>query len=872
MSEPTDFPRPDTSPDGRLLAARAEQTRRWRGGLPVLVEELLVDYPDLAQRPDDVLVLICGEVMLRTERGEVPSLAEYRGRFPALAESLQMSFALVGALAASQAPTTPSGAGEGEPTDDVPLEVPGYRLVRPVGRGGMGVVYEAEDLALGRPVALKFLKEPLAGLPAAEERFRREVAVTARLQHPGVVPIYAAAPVAGGRACYVMRLVEGESLAEAIGRLYSPRPPEGRPRLTLRQLLERFVAVCRTVAYAHSKGVIHRDLKPANIMLGDYGETLVLDWGLARIVGLPDVEPGTTPAPAGASETQTGEVLGTPAFASPEQAEGRREEVGPQSDVYSLGAVLYAILTGRSPYRGSGVDILAQVRAGALVPPREVNPDVPRPLDALVRQAMAPRSVDRPAGALALAAEVERWLADEALLAYRDPIPARLARWGRRHQTLVATSSALVVATLLATAIGAVLLGAERERTLMAAHEAEIRNRESETSRRNAAEVAGLLSSIFRSPDPFASQRLGFRDNPLPAAEMSARQLLDAGTREVEQKLADQPAVQAALFDSLGNSYRGLGVFDRARDLLTRGLEARRRLYGDSHAEVATSLNSLAWLDMEMGRYAEADQGYRRALEMRLQHLGPDDVAVAETRFHLATLLIYQPYAPVPTQPANLPEAEQLLRASLAVRQARLGPQHPDTLLTLFALSAVRFAQGAQDEARAMLQEGLERQQQPDGDQALARVVGRFLLAERLRLQGQHREAAQIHAEVLQTAGRFLGRDHLWYGVLLANYAGTLRQIPDMAAAERAGREALAILRRYPVRSHPFFLGGLSELADLVRNRNELGEAEKLYREVLEYGKEKAPGSEPVVKNARAKLISLLRSQNREAEAQLLEP
>jgi hypothetical protein len=254
-----------------------------------------------------------------------------------------------------------------------------------------------------------------------------------------------------------MRFIQGETFKEAIRRFHEaekagPDAVERAP--TLRQLLTRFVAVCNAVAYAHSRGILHRDLKPSNIMLGKYGETLVVDWGLAKAIGRIEVsdaqEAILQPRMAkDAAATQRGAALGTPAYMSPEQAAGRLEELGVPSDVYSLGATLYTLLTGQAPVQGrNSAEVLQKVRQGDWRPPRAVKRDVPAALDVICRKAMALSIGDRYSSALSLAADVEHWLADEPIAIWREPWTGRASRWLRRHGTLV---TGVLVAVLLAT-------------------------------------------------------------------------------------------------------------------------------------------------------------------------------------------------------------------------------------------------------------------------------------------------------------------------------------------------------------------------------------------------------------------------------------
>jgi tetratricopeptide (TPR) repeat protein/tRNA A-37 threonylcarbamoyl transferase component Bud32 len=365
---------------------------------------------------------------------------------------LEASLALLGAARPVEQATTidrrPDGPG------------PRFRILRPHAKGGLGEVFVAEDTELHRPVALKEIRPEHAHDPYRRGRFLLEAEITGGLEHPGVVPVYGLGQYADGRPFYAMRFVQGDNLKTAIDHFHQAERPgraAGQRRLELRQLLGRFVDVCQAVAYAHSRGVLHRDLKPGNIMLGKYGETLLVDWGLAKTVGRPEgtqaPDEATLRPPSGSGEAATlaGSAVGTPSYMSPEQAEGRLDELGPATDVYGLGATLYALLTGQPPFPGRDqAEVLARVRRGELVPPRRVKAEVPAPLDAICRKAMALRPRERYASALALAADVEHWLADEPVTAYREPLGARLSRWARRHPARVAAAVAALLVALLA--------------------------------------------------------------------------------------------------------------------------------------------------------------------------------------------------------------------------------------------------------------------------------------------------------------------------------------------------------------------------------------------------------------------------------------
>ena len=320
-------------------------------------------------------------------------------------------------------------AGSAEPLDAAPMTGPitggparprsgpgRFRIERPHGQGGLGRVSVATDLELDRRVALKELLDHRSDDPASRARFVLEAEVTGKLEHPGIVPVYGLGLAADGRPYYATRFIRGESLAVAVARTrrLANNDPAGAG-LRLRELLLRFAALCDAISYAHSRGVLHRDLKPANVMLGPFGETLVIDWSHARLFEVAPAADGEPPADPEANtaalddvlrlsatgsdayeRTAQGTIVGTPAYMSPEQAEGTTEGLGPATDIYGLGAILHAILTGAHPVDGrDAIDLLGKVRRGEVPPARAVDPTVPRPLEAICRKAMALRPADR---------------------------------------------------------------------------------------------------------------------------------------------------------------------------------------------------------------------------------------------------------------------------------------------------------------------------------------------------------------------------------------------------------------------------------------------------------------------------------------------
>jgi serine/threonine protein kinase/formylglycine-generating enzyme required for sulfatase activity len=367
-----------------------------------------------------------------------------------------------------------------------PAPVQRYRVLRSHARGGLGEVFVAIDQELQREVALKEIKSQHADNTGSRKRFLLEAEVTGRLEHPGIVPVYGLGVYPDGRPYYAMRFIRGESLSKAIQRFHETPPADpGEAGLELRRLLRHFLDVCNAIAFAHSRGVLHRDLKPDNVMLGEFGETLVVDWGLAKTgvpaqgsggeeeqgsrpplrEGIPSL--GPAPGPLTATQTQAGDVLGTPAFMSPEQASGRLDEMGPASDVYSLGATLFCLLTGKPPIEsGKVVEVLDRVRQGKVLAVRQLKPELPVALEASCRKALALKPQDRYPSARELAGDLEHWLADEPVSAYPEPWRVRAARWCRRHQPLVAGGVALVITTLVALVVIYFIQTHEQGRTL----------------------------------------------------------------------------------------------------------------------------------------------------------------------------------------------------------------------------------------------------------------------------------------------------------------------------------------------------------------------------------------------------------------------
>ena len=329
-----------------------------------------------------------------------------------------------------------------------------YNLKRFHAKGGMGEIWLAEDPAIGRSVALKRI---LAPRPDRQRRFLVEAQVTGQLEHPGIVPVHELGVNEKGQPFYTMKFVRGRTLQKAVAEFHAAKHPAGVREVEQFKLLEVFIALCQTVAYAHSRGVLHRDLKTENVILGPFGETLLLDWGMAKVLGQAEEPAGVDPLTsvelrdgASQSETQAGSIMGTPGYMAPETAMGLNEQVDQRSDVYLLGGTLFEMLTGRSPRQGRTLqELILKAQTEPATSARKINPHVAKALDAICLKAMAFRKDDRYQSASELADDVQRYVAREPVSAYPESFLQRAERWVRRHRkALVRTAGAMVLLTL----------------------------------------------------------------------------------------------------------------------------------------------------------------------------------------------------------------------------------------------------------------------------------------------------------------------------------------------------------------------------------------------------------------------------------------
>ncbi len=562
-----------------------------------------------------------------------------------------------------------------------------FHLLRLHAKGGLGEVHLARDEGLQREVALKRLQPVHAQQPESRRRFLREAEITSHLEHPSIVPVYAVGEDAQGQPFYAMRFVQGQTLLEALEAFHAAAPrgreTQGR-RLALRQLLSRFVAVCNTVAYAHSRGILHRDIKPGNILLGQYGETLLLDWGLARRFAGADGEPtGSAPflpaAPRGEADTQPGDVLGTPAYMSPEQAEGRANVLGPASDVYSLGATLYALLTGMPPFQERHLGaLLEKVRRGEFPPPRQRKPDVPRALEAVCQKAMARQPDQRYAGALELAADLEHWLADEPVRAWREPWPVRAGRWLRRHRLKVAAAVAALGMAVVCLGVAAWFLLAayrdtERQRDL-----ARTQRDKAQTRLRLARTAVDQLTQFAENSELKARGLELLRQKMLSTSVEFFQQFVREEAEDPEYQFE-----QGRAYRRLGQLLHVLGHSQQAEEALQQALTVFGRLAAADPQNVeyrrflALSHNAVGAMYDQSGRTALAEREFEQARDGYAQVVKdhPD-----EPHHRAALAKCSQVLGLLYARTGRSDQAEQAFLQALAEQQ-RLTAAHPRTIL-----------------------------------------------------------------------------------------------------------------------------------------------------------------------------------------------
>jgi serine/threonine-protein kinase len=784
-----------------------------------------------------------------------------------------------------------------------PSGAPGYELQGEIARGGMGVVVKAFDRELAREVALKVLRDELAAEPRLVQRFLAEARVTARLDHPGIVPVHEVGRDAHGRAYFAMRLVRGRELKRIIE--LARAGAEGWSRTRALSVIQK---VCEAMAYAHGKGVIHRDLKPSNVMVGEFGEVYVMDWGLARTIGADDphdLRLRDRPRTQGVADerelespivTMDGDVLGTPCYMAPEQAQGRIAELGPRSDVYSVGAMLYHLLAGEMPYVPTGTsvasrDVLAQLVRG---PPRSLSDlglDVPAELAAICEKAMSREPADRYPDMLSMAEDLRAFLEGRVVRAHETGAWAEARKWVQRNKALSGAMSLAVAALVVGLFVSLALKAQSDASSVRAENSAQVASDE----RDRALTIASFLEDTLTGVGPSIARG---RDTTM------LREMMDGALSRLNKgELSGAPVAELRLRIVIGEAYEEIARYEEAEALLREAVSKGESLFQGDHALIARAQSELGAVLRARGDFAGAEPVLRRALAMRERLFPGDHPDVSETIEKLALAL---------EDRGDLAAAEPLFRRALAMRERMYAGDHESTAIALSNLGGMLHALGDLKGADAHLSRAVAMQERlfhgdhpalasslenlaslmsTRGDAAAGEALVRRAYEMRKRIypgdhpnlsvslnnlamaafdRGDSVEAERLFRESIEMQRRLVKGDDKVLAENLGDLGGLLYTRGDLAGAEPLYRESLAMLRRILAPDHPSISNQLGNLAVLFKARGDFDAAEALHRENLAMQKRLYPGDHPDVALTLNNLASLLEARGNRAEAESL--
>jgi hypothetical protein len=754
---------------------------------------------------------------------------------------------LVGAVAAGNTPALPATIGQ-------------HRILRLMGEGGMGAVYEAEQEKPRRTVALKVIKPDLAG-PELLRRFELESQVLGRLQHPGIAQIYEAGTADTGfgpQPWFAMELIRGESLLE-----YAEAH-----QLNTRQRLELMAKVCEAVHHAHQRGIIHRDLKPGNILVDESGQPKVLDFGVAHV---------TDSDALATRQTDVGRLVGTLAYMSPEQVLADPLELDTRSDVYALGMILYELLAGRLPYTVSRhlPEAVHTIREEDPARLSSINRNYRGDIETIVAKALEKDKARRYASAAGLAGDIWRYLTDEPIVARPQSVSYQLQKFARRHTGLVAGVAAVfvvLIAGIIAStgeatrarraeqvarsaaqaavrerdraAVAEQSAARERDRALSAeqaatternrafaaeSHAVQERNRAvAEKQRADTESASAKAVNDFLQNDLLAeaSANTQARPNTKPDPDLKVRTALDRAAARITSKFETQPMVEASIRQTIGNTYMDLGLYSEARQQMEPALELRRRVLGETHRDTLYTMNNLAQLYRLQGKYAQAEPLFDTVLEVRRRVLGEEHRDTLEAMNNLAALYRLQ---------AKYAQAEPLYTKVLEVRRRVLGEEHPSTLTTMNNLALLlETYQGKYAQAEPLYTKALEVQRRVLGEEHPDTLISMNNLATLYMFQGRYAQAEPLFIKVLEVRRRVLGEEHPSTLISMNNLAMLYRDQGNYAQAEPLQTKVAEVGRRVLGEEHPNALRAMNNLAMLYRDQGEYAQAEPLFTKVLE--------------------------------------
>lgn len=680
-------------------------------------------------------------------------------------------------------------SGPKTPARQLPASIGRYRIIRLLGEGGMGAVYEAEQDQPRRRVALKVIKTAWAS-PELLRRFELESQTLGRLHHPGIAQIYDAGTADtgfGSQPYFAMELIHGRSLC-----VYADAK-----HLDLRQRLSMMIQVCEAVQHAHQIGIIHRDLKPGNILVDESGQPKILDFGLARVT---DSDAQAT------RQTDMGQLLGTLAYMSPEQVQADPLAVDTRSDVYSLGVILYELLARRMPYEISrqlheGIRTIQQVDPTPLsMVERSYRGDI----ETIAAKALEKDKERRYASASELAGDIRLYLEDKPITAKPASAIYQLQKFARRHKALVAG----VAAVFLVMAVATVISTWQAIRANRAAATAEALNNFLQNDLLAQASAASQSGSGAK-PDP----------------DLTVRTALDRAAARVEGKFGKQPEVEAAIRQTMGETYTDLGLYQDARKQLERALELQRQVYGPENRKTLDTMIRLGRAASNQGNYAEAEALYNQALGISRRVLGPEHPETVSAMFGLA-----QAY----DDRGKYPQAEELFHQSLEIRRRVLGPEHPDTLKSMSWLGDTYNQQGKYAQAEALDSQCLEISRRVLGPEHPETLQTMSNLARVYSGQAKFAQAETLLMQTLEIGRRVLGPEHFFTLATMARLADLYVSEGKQAEAEPIYRQGLEISRRALGPEHLNTTYFEEKVAEIYLDQGKYNEAEAPYTQCLE--------------------------------------
>ena len=678
-------------------------------------------------------------------------------------------------------------------TQSHPAAIGRYRVIRVLGEGGMGVVYEAEQDEPRRVVALKVIKLGLA-TPDRLRRFRQESQALARLQHPGIAQIYESNTADTGfglQPYFAMEFIRGLPL----------RQYAGAHQLGTRQKLALMVRVCDAVHHAHQRGLIHRDLKPGNILVDESGQPKILDFGVARVIHADgqDDEPMTL-------QTGFGQLMGTISYMSPEQVSGDPFEVDIRSDVYALGVILYELLCRRLPY-----DVKHRQLAEAAHTIRDVEPAPLGSMDrkyrgdieTLVRKALEKDKARRYASAADLGLDIQRYLSDEPITARPPSGGYQLRKFARRHRGLMAGAMAVVVVLLVGIAVS----------TRMA-----LRARQAEAEARAVNDF--LQNDVLAQASASAQAHPGTQ----PDTDLKVRSALDRAAAGIAQKFAKQPLVEASIRQTIGNTYLELGIYPEAEKQIERAIELRRRLLGEGHPDTLASMRSLAVVYQHHGKEAQAESLLKQVLDTQRRSLGEGHLDTLESVRALG-LLYYERQ--------KFAQAEPLLTKALDGQRRVLGERHPSTALTMNNLADLYKDEGKIAPAESLQTGALEIQRTVLGEEHPNTLYTMSGLASLYKAQGKYAQAEPLYTKALEVQRRVLGEEHRETLVTMTDLADLYRLEARYAEAESLETKALAIRQRVLGEDATETTASMNNLAVVYQSQGKYAQAEPIFLNLL---------------------------------------